>query len=105
MYRKNWALTQEELASLLAISQTAISRLEGGGETDTLETAFGLQVVFDVQPRNLFRRRYDKVEDSVMARATKLDRQLRDKKDPGSVRKQHLLASMIKRARAADPRA
>lgn len=97
--RKRTALSQGDLADLLAISQTAISRLEGAAESTTLETALGLQVVFDLQPRLLFHRLYASVEEAVMARATKLDRQLRGKTDAASLKKQRLLGAMVKRAK------
>lgn len=99
--RKECALTQKELADLLAISQTSISRIEADEEPAALETALGLQVVFDIQPRLLFHRRYRKVEDAVMRRAAKLDQHVASRTDPTSVRKQRLLTAMVKRARPA----
>lgn len=99
--RKEFALTQDELADLLSISQTAISRIEGDTEPASLDTALGLQVVFDFEPRLLFHRRYGKIEDAVMRRAAKLDRRVAVQGDPKSLKNQRLLAGMVKRARAA----
>jgi len=90
---------------LLGVTQTAISRLEGDGEPATLEAAFGLQVVFGIQPRLFCQRLYVTVEDTVMKRATKLDRDLRGKTDPSSLKKLDLLASMVSRSRLTAPRA
>ena len=98
-YRKHYALTQDDLARLLALSQTAVSRLEGDPDSGTLETAFALQVLFGLSPRQVFWRIYQQVEEAVMARAVGLDRELRGRSDPDSLRKQQLLADMVDRAR------
>lgn len=97
--RKEFALTQSELADLLAISQTNVSRIEGDEEPAALEAALGLQVLFNVEPRLLFNRRYRKVEDAVMRRAAQLDRRVAQRTDLASVKKQRLLAAVVKRAR------
>ena len=96
--RKKYALSQRELGLLLALTQSEISRLEEDRRSTKLETAFALQIVFDVQPRDMFVRRYARVEEKVMRRATRLDRKLHGKTDAGSVRKQKLLAAMVQRA-------
>ena len=96
--RKKYALSQRELGLLLALTQSEISRLEEDRRSTKLETAFALQIVFDVQPREMFVRRYARVEEKVMRRATRLDRKLHGKTDAGSVRKQKLLAAMVQRA-------
>ena len=97
--RKRFALSQGELGLLLALTQGEISKLEEDRRSTKLETAFGLQVVFDVQPRDLFVRRYFRVEEAVMRRASRLDRLLRGRKDAASLKKQRLLAAMVQRAK------
>lgn len=99
--RKEFALTQSELAGLLAVSQTVVSRIEGDEEPAALETALCLQVIFDVEPHRLFHRRYGRVEDAVMRRAAELDQFLAGRTDLHSARKQRLLAAMVRRARPA----
>ena len=96
--RKKYALSQRELGLLLALTQSEISRLEEDRRSTKLETAFALQIVFDVQPREMFVRRYARVEEKVMRRATRLDRKLQGKTGAGSVRKHKLLAAMVQRA-------
>lgn len=100
-YRKRHALTQEELAHLLSVSQSAVARLEHDGEAIKLGTALALQVIFDVQPRLIFRGLYATVEEAVMARAAELDRKVRSKTDAPSLKKQRLLSSIVKRASPA----
>ena len=97
--RKRFALSQGELATLLALTQGEISKLEEDRRSTKLETAFALQVVFDVQPRDMFVRRYAKVEEAVMRRASRLDRMLQGKTDAASVKKQRLLTAMVGRAK------
>ena len=101
-HRKRHALTQEELAHLLSVSQSAVARLEDDGAAIKLATALALQVIFDVQPRLLFRGLYAMIEEVVMARAAELDRQVRSGTDAASVKKQRLLAAMVNRAKAAE---
>ena len=98
--RRSSALTQDELADLLAITQTTISRLEDKNESTTLETALGLQVIFDTEPRSFFAKLYERVEEAVMTRAADLDVKIRDKYDSKSRKKQALLNIMVKRATA-----
>lgn len=96
--RKRHALSQRELGALLSLTQGEISKLEEDRRSTKLETAFALQVVFDVQPRDMFVRRYAKVEEAVMRRASRLDKALRGRTDAASLKKQHLLAEMVRRA-------
>lgn len=96
--RKEYALSQTELAELLATSQTIISRIEAGDDVASIETVLALQVVFDVEPRMLFHPRYRRVEDAVMRRALKLDRRVAGKADSASRKKRELLSAMVNRA-------
>ena len=97
--RKRFALSQGELGLLLALTQGEVSRLEEDRRSTKLETAFALQVVFDVQPRDMFVRRYAKVEEAVMRRASRLDLALRGRKDAASAKKRRLLAELVRRAK------
>lgn len=96
--RKGSALTQGEIAELLDVSQSTVSRLELDGSSAPLELALGLQVVFGVQLRVLFSKLYAEIEDAVMRRAAALDKKLRHMSDPASEKKKRHLASMSKRA-------
>jgi transcriptional regulator with XRE-family HTH domain len=100
--RKHWALSQDDLAQLLGISQSAASRLESGETAPDLSIAFALQVVFNRSPRALFKGIYLKVEEEVMAAAARMDHELRDRTDSASRRKQQLLESMVVRSTPSD---
>jgi len=99
--RKQWSLSQEDLGRLLGITQSAASRLESGECAPILNEALGLQVIFGRSPRALFPARYSKVEETVMAVAAEMDRELEGKTDRDSVRKQQLLNDMNARSNGA----
>ena len=98
IHRRRWALSQQELADLLGLSRTAITRLETESESTRLITAFGLMVVFGIKTEVLQKKLYSQVEDAVMRNAAKLDEKLRDKTDAKSLRKIELLSDMVRRA-------
>jgi transcriptional regulator with XRE-family HTH domain len=91
-YRRRYALTEEELGFLLGLrGHSAVSQYESGERNPTLETALGLQVLFDQQPRQLFPGLYEKVEDRVMTRIAKLLGRLDGKRDQRSQAKREFL--------------
>lgn len=97
IHRRRWALSQKELADLLSLSRTAITRLENETESTRLVTAFGLMVVFGIKTEVLQKSLYTQVEDAVMRKAAKLDEKLRGRTDPKSLRKIELLSDMVRR--------
>lgn len=100
IHRRRWALSQQELADLLGLSRTAVTRLENETESTSLATAFGLMVVFGIKPKVMQPHIYAQIEEAVMNRAAKLDETLRGKEDPKSLRKLELLTEMVRRASA-----
>lgn len=102
LLRRKHALTQEELAGLLGIVQTTVSRLEHAADDEVqnvrLETAFALQVVFGKRPSQLFATLFDEVEDAVMLRAAVLDQSLDGQDDSAAKHKRALLSDMARRA-------
>ena len=109
LLRRGHALSQDELADLIGISQRHVGRIEDMSDDIVrairLETAFGLQVVFGKKPGQLFSRLLREIEDAVMMRATKLDRSLDGKDDQATRHKRALLSDMARRAsnRAPSP--
>lgn len=101
LHRKQSALSQGELAQLLGISQSALSRLEDEQISDVrLDTALALTVVFGLGPHRLFHAQYAQIEDEVMNRAAVLHEGLWQNKDSKSVKKVALLDNMMRRATA-----
>jgi transcriptional regulator with XRE-family HTH domain len=96
--RLRWALSQAELAELLGVSQSIVSRVEAGDTVPDLQVSLSLQVVFGQSPRALFPALYGAVENRVMANAAELDRTLGAKRDHASEAKRRLLTGMAHRA-------
>ena len=98
-HRKRWALSQDELAHLIGVSQAKVSRIEDPetAKAAKLEAILALQVVFGRAPRTLFAALFTAIEDAVIRRAAELDVSLRDKHDPESMKKKQLLIVMLKR--------
>lgn len=55
LFRQNKGLSQEELAALLDISPSHISRLESDTKRPSLEMIFRLAKVLDVEPHELIK--------------------------------------------------
>src|SRR6266700_3213532 len=64
--RKEWGLTQAELATLLGCkSREHVSRIENGKGTPSIELAIACEVVFEHSLRELFPHLYRKIEKQV----------------------------------------
>jgi transcriptional regulator with XRE-family HTH domain len=102
LLRRKHALSQAELAGLLGVDQTTVSRLEQSpGDTTQnlrLDLAFALQAVFGKRPGELFAVLLNEVEDAVMLRAAALDRTLDGRNDRASEHKRALLSDMVRRS-------
>src|SRR5262249_3850744 len=69
-------LTQRELAYLLGLSDSAISRIERNISRPTLTIALACQVLFGAHPFELFPDVFSQVEGAVKKRAVKLHERL-----------------------------
>jgi ribosome-binding protein aMBF1 (putative translation factor) len=98
-HRNHWALSAEELARLLGRNASMVCRVERCGQVPGGKVSLGLEVIFGVKPREMFPGLYERMEESIMARAARLDEQLAGKTDRKSVRKRELLSDMVRRAR------
>lgn len=99
--RRNAALTQGELAHLLGISQSVLSRLEDNEAKELwFDIALALTVIFGEAPHRMFSRHYTHIEEQVMTRAAGMHEANRGKSDRKSLRKQALLDDMMRRATA-----
>jgi transcriptional regulator with XRE-family HTH domain len=100
--RARWCLSQDELADLLGVTQTRVSRYEQNEEYPATTSLLGLQAIFDRAPRTLFPKIYEMVEEAVMGRAAELERSLEGKQDYASTKKRQLLEAMMARATKRD---
>lgn len=103
--RLRWALSQDELASLLGVSQPIVSRCETPGYVPDFTVALRLQAVFGCSPRMLFPRAYAAAEELVMRNAAELERKLGIRADQAASLKRRLLTGMMHRASRNEPQA
>lgn len=76
--RRQWALTQKEIAFLFGYQNEAIvSRFERQERKITLAIGFACQLVFDSEPREIFPALFEQVEDGVVRRMLELYERLK----------------------------
>ncbi len=98
-HRRRWALGQDELASLLGISQSTYSRIENGEIIPDVRLLIGLCVVFGLSLRRMFPALYHHLEEIVMARAATLDHKWGRSSRHTVRQKRRLLTAMAYRAK------
>lgn len=99
--RKRWALNQRDVAHLVGVSTSMISRYERGRIAPGVRALLALEVIFGRSGRRLLPHVYTQVQDEVMRRAAKLDRTLAGRRDAISQRKRQLFSEMARRGEAA----
>lgn len=101
-HRRNWGLTQKELAKLIGTaSSVQISRYENGKRAPKLEVAFACQVIFGVPPAIMFPDAYALSEEEVMRNMYQMDLALSNTTSLSGIRKRELFDFALKRALSA----
>ncbi|TAL04090.1 MAG: XRE family transcriptional regulator [Rhodospirillaceae bacterium] len=103
--RKRWGLSQRELAFLLHISSTMLSKLERLERRPSASVLLAAEMIFGAAPPEVFPSMYGKVETTVMKKAAALYERLDSRQDKRSKEICRRLLEMIKRARPYDDRA
>jgi transcriptional regulator with XRE-family HTH domain len=93
-----WGLSQRELASLLGISESALSFCETQSRQPTVNVIVGAEVIFSQTARETFPALYAQIERDVMRRAAIFSEQLEKNSDKIASMKQRLLDEMITRS-------
>lgn len=103
--RRQWALTQEELAFLLGYcTKTAVSKLEGRISRIPLRVALACHLIFGIDPGELFPAVMEQVEEGIIGRIGELrDRLKRAKPSRTTAVKLQLLQEALTRATGAVP--
>jgi len=96
--RKQWGLSQPDLASLLSISGSAQSRFENLSRRPTAELIIGAEVIFGHGPKEVFPAFYHDIERAIVRRARSQYARLESQTDPASREKLRLLTEIIERA-------
>ena len=98
-HRRNWGLTQKELAKLIGTaSSVQISRYENGKRAPKIEVALACQVIFGVPPSIMFPDAHALVEEEVMRNMYRMDQALSNTTSLTGLRKRELFNFALKRA-------
>jgi DNA-binding XRE family transcriptional regulator len=99
--RKSWALTQEELAQLLGMTRSNLSRLEVAAKTHTLDTALLLQALFGESVSEIFPYHHRAAHETLASRLAEFSTAIEEE---GAVaeRKRELLSLFASREPVAD---
>lgn len=105
-HRRNWGLTQKELAALIGTaSSVQISRYENGKRAPKLEVALACQVIFGIPPSTMFPDAYALSEEEVMRNMYRMDLALENTTSLSGLRKRELFSIALKRAINESPKA
>ena len=91
-------LTQPELADLLGIGPSLLSKVETLDRRPTARVILAAEIVFGVPARDIFPGAYHVIESAVVQRARNLRGELKGKSDPTSVTKRQLVKELTQRA-------
>lgn len=98
-YRRNWGLTQRELAELIGTaSAVQISRYENNKRAPKIEVALACQAIFGVPPSIMFPDAYTRAEDEVMRNMCRIDQRLEHTTSLLGLRKRELFSLALARA-------
>lgn len=95
-FRKAAQLAQHELAELLGIDQSRVSRIEAG-ELPEAAVVLGLQALFDHSPQHLFSGHYQSTAEEIVGRAAALDLRLQRQHSSAFKQKRAWLRAMMNR--------
>ncbi len=96
--RMHAGLTQPELAGLLGVTESALSKFESQALAPTKNLIIGVQVIFGKDARQAFPALYAQSERTIMRRAAAFSVRLEALLDAASKRKLRLLSDMIQRS-------
>jgi transcriptional regulator with XRE-family HTH domain len=93
-----WGLTQPELAGILGITESALSKFETQALEPTKNLILGVEVVFGKAARDAFPALYAQIERDIIRRAAAFSKRLDSEKGDGADTKRRLLTEMIDRS-------
>jgi transcriptional regulator with XRE-family HTH domain len=88
-------LSQPELAALLGIGPSLLSKLESLSRQPTVKVMLAAEIVFGLPARDIFPGAFHNIEAEVVERARTLRKELRRQSNPASRAKKVMLAQMI----------
>lgn len=91
-------LTQPELAGLLGITESALSKFETQALAPTKNLILGVEVIFGKPARAAFPAIYAQTERNIMRRAAAFSTRLEHQDDDAANAKRRLLSEMVERS-------
>lgn len=102
--RREWGLTQEELAGLLPNgSRARVSDVELAKAQPNAEEILAYSLIFGMLPGDIFPAVYDSLEEEVIRRAYALDEALAEDGSHWTRQKKRLLRALLARATGKAP--
>jgi len=95
--RLQWGLSQIELAHLLGISDSLLSKVESGARQPTARVILPTEILFGLAGEEIFPGAYRAIEKDLADRGRKLRMRLKLRSDWGAEEKKRLLKAMVKR--------
>ena len=95
--RKQWGFSQPDLAVLLGVTGSALSRFEGRSRRPSAKLLIGAQIIFGENAKDVFPAFYRDVQRAILKRARSQQRRLQGKSDSASRRKLQLLNEILER--------
>jgi transcriptional regulator with XRE-family HTH domain len=96
--RKQWGLSQPDLASLLGITGSGLCRFENLSRRPTAELIIAAEVIFGHGAKDVFPAFYHDIERSIVDRARAEHDRLESQTDPTTHEKLRLLTEIVERA-------
>ncbi len=96
--RMRSGLTQPELATLLGITVSALSKFETQALAPTKNLILGIEVIFGQNAREAFPALYAQTERNIMRRAASFSERLESSVDAAADQKRQLLKEMVERS-------
>ena len=97
--RRNWGLTQKELATLIGtIAPTQVGHIENGKRDPSLRVALACQTIFGIAPATMFPDAFALSEEEVIRNMCRMDKALENSTNIVEMRKRELCAMALHRA-------
>jgi len=96
--RKQWGLSQPELAALLGLTGSALSRFENRSRRPSAELIIGAEVLFGHCAKDVFPGFYRAIERKIVERASAEHKRLEGQSDANTSQKLRFLAEVIERS-------
>ena len=103
--RKQWGMSQPELAALFDLTGSALCRFENLSRRPSADLVIGAEVIFGHSAKEIFPALYHEIEGEIVSQARVMHARLETKTDRASRAKLRLLTEIIERANPIKPNA